>query len=530
MLLLDCRDPAELTIAVSTDAKCSDVGSTTITVGHLNDIETQAATSSTTACNPSDGSIGTLVITPSGSDTDLVAFKVVTGIRQGAEQCTAPDYKGCIVARRAIQYIPHTPLRVDVPMDLSCLDVPCGATNTCVNGNCVPATVPNGPCASSGGCGPPDAGPPGDTAADEALTDGPIGDTASGDVADTLDAAEEEAAADAPADTSSTDGASDAATDAGDAGCGNTTMDPANCGSCGHSCLGGACIAGACQPVVVAPGQTYPRAIAVDANNIYWTQAMISGSVMQQAIAGGATITLASSQHQPWLVAVSAGFVFWTNYGPSQTVNKVPIGGGTITALATGQSNPAGIAADANNVYWTNARNNSTVWQVSIGGGVPLALAPSNHPSPWAVAVDATSVYWVDYGNGSSAYAVPIGGGTQTTLATTALSPYDIAAYGPNIYFTAWTSVSNGMVLGAAKAGGASTMLASGLSAPTGVAVDASGVYVVENGAGNVDFVPLAGGSMKVLVTGLSGPRSITTDATSIYWTNDGGDVLRLAK
>jgi hypothetical protein len=59
-------------------------------------------------------------------------------------------------------------------------------------------------------------------------------------------------------------GGSDATTDAAvgkdvaqggvvlDRNCGNVQTDPANCGYCGHDCLGGGCTAGVCQPVVLA--------------------------------------------------------------------------------------------------------------------------------------------------------------------------------------------------------------------------------------------------------------------------------------
>jgi hypothetical protein len=69
----------------------------------------------------------------------------------------------------------------------------------------------------------------------------------------------------APLDGASLDGASpscDLAT---------TGADPANCGRCGHSCLGGACANGACQPLVLGTSVGEPVVdLAVDATHVLW--------------------------------------------------------------------------------------------------------------------------------------------------------------------------------------------------------------------------------------------------------------------
>src|SRR5580658_5492676 len=50
-------------------------------------------------------------------------------------------------------------------------------------------------------------------------------------------------------------------TDAGvDSGCGDLQSDPTSCGTCMHSCLGGACDGGVCQPLALTPA---------DGGNIY---------------------------------------------------------------------------------------------------------------------------------------------------------------------------------------------------------------------------------------------------------------------
>ncbi|HMG20526.1 MAG TPA: hypothetical protein VK607_04385, partial [Kofleriaceae bacterium] len=112
----------------------------------------------------------------------------------------------------------------------------------------------------------------------------------------------------------------------------DTTSDPDNCGSCGHSCGGGACVASTCRPVALAVGQANPHALAVDATSVYWTTA--DGQVLAAPIAGGRTTVLASGQRSPWGIAVDADRVYWVNAVASGQVMAVSLAGGTPAVLA----------------------------------------------------------------------------------------------------------------------------------------------------------------------------------------------------
>jgi hypothetical protein len=141
-----CRSPTEITVVVTTDFDCADLKDVTITVGALGDgLETAPPTSTSSYC--SDSSAGSVVVVPHGSSTAELAIKVVAGfgIKQ-AEDCapaagsSPPDYgPGCIVARRALDFTPHTPLTVPVVMRASCAGIACGETQTCDQGVCVDA-------------------------------------------------------------------------------------------------------------------------------------------------------------------------------------------------------------------------------------------------------------------------------------------------------------------------------------------------------------------------------------------------------
>jgi hypothetical protein len=173
--LTSCRSPTEITVVVTTDFDCTDLHHVTVTVGEFGPtLETSPFTSVSTTC--AGGYAGKIVVVPSGANDDLVAIKVVGGFGKlrTAEDCSAsfdaspdtPAYgAGCIVARRAIRYTPHTPLTVPVVLRAACDGVPCGETETCVGGACTPATIADpSQCTGAscdectlvdGGCPPP---------------------------------------------------------------------------------------------------------------------------------------------------------------------------------------------------------------------------------------------------------------------------------------------------------------------------------------------------------------------------------------
>lgn len=67
----------------------------------------------------------------------------------------------------------------------------------------------------------------------------------------------------------------DGGTEGGESGatCNATTFDsdPANCGRCNHSCLGGDCRSGVCQPFVFAALPAAPIGIALDSARLVWS-------------------------------------------------------------------------------------------------------------------------------------------------------------------------------------------------------------------------------------------------------------------
>lgn len=103
----------------------------------------QAEHDTRTSC-VSDDEVGTLVITPSSTSGAVMVLASYTD-----QRCVAPDYKGCIVARRRFSFIENVRLHLPITLEASCKDVPCNALSSCRSGVCVSSETD---CASDGTC------------------------------------------------------------------------------------------------------------------------------------------------------------------------------------------------------------------------------------------------------------------------------------------------------------------------------------------------------------------------------------------
>ena len=154
-----CLPPTEIVVDISTDVACSDLGGVAIASSDVTTIDAVDPFTITPSCDA--GKIGRIVFVPSSIDGD-VGIRVVGGFKKQASNCKTPFGAGCIVARRALRYVPHTPLYLPIVLSASCAGVPCDTTSTCVDGQCVPANIDDptkcesadAGCVPSGGLSP----------------------------------------------------------------------------------------------------------------------------------------------------------------------------------------------------------------------------------------------------------------------------------------------------------------------------------------------------------------------------------------
>jgi hypothetical protein len=239
-----CQEPTQVMIDVRTDVSYRSGIVTSFTVGATpGEVETAELTTESSEPWGSDGRIGSLAVVPSSSSKDgRISVKVVMGIRRAARDCKPPAYEGCIVARRALYYVPNQLLRLPIALYANCESVACDQESTCnALGQCVSSEVDLRSCAERGDCALlaetspeagvvlPDAGRPplsdggismedATTSPDDAMSSSDASNDAqdaSEDVSDAGDVSDASNVSDAGSDAGS-DAAGDASDDASD--------------------------------------------------------------------------------------------------------------------------------------------------------------------------------------------------------------------------------------------------------------------------------------------------------------------------
>lgn len=251
-----------------------------------------------------------------------------------------------------------------------------------------------------------------------------------------------------------------------DAGCGDTTSSPENCGNCGHGCLGGTCEQSHCTAVTIAvlsPGEqpTYivssgtdiffhsslgVRRVAKDGITLPQTlsssstgglrglerggawiySAEVSGSIFRTPAAGGAAEPLWSGTGTPETLTVLNSYVYFAD-PETDAIRRVLQTGGAVETVTTLQGqNAYALAAQGQVLYW--ARLNGLLSKLDLSQPTPSAvkfgdLLKTSSTLHAAIAVSDTRVFWSHGGSatdagvaGSAAASVAIGGGDQQEL------------------------------------------------------------------------------------------------------------------
>ena len=205
----------------------------------------------------------------------------------------------------------------------------------------------------------------------------------------------------------------------------------------------------------------------------------------------------------------------------STTLRKVIVATGVVSTLATAFTQIAGItyvSAGAGNLYVTDS-SAKTVTQVSLIG-TKTVLASGFTTGPTGITNDAAgNLYVID---GTDVKQVVISGGATTTIATGLTAPVGITIAGSYLYVTDTTLVKRIYIPTGAK-----TTSSSGYTSPSGIVYDGIGSLFVTDGATLIKVEIST--TIKNTITGLTAPIGITYDLVSNVYVTDSGLVKSVA-
>ncbi|MBI3185610.1 MAG: hypothetical protein HYZ28_26020 [Myxococcales bacterium] len=165
--------------------------------------------------------------------------------------------------------------------------------------------------------------------------------------------------------------------------------------------LDGGCGGGGCTPQLAATASSTVVDFAIDPTDIYW---LSSFQAYRAPIDGGTPAqSLSSLSSTPRALALESQNLVWTNSSTFGSVYRLPKSGGFPSIVGSSRS-AFDIAADDTGVYWTNSGNGALSALYADGGTRTLATGQFN---AYGIALDSTHVYWVVSGSSGRLMKVP---------------------------------------------------------------------------------------------------------------------------
>lgn len=287
---------------------------------------------------------------------------------------------------------------------------------------------------------------------------------------------------------------------------------------------------------VLASDQSFPIALAVDDESVYWAceGGYGEGSIQSVAKGGGPSTLLATTYNRPNSMALDGAYVYWGELLDT-AVQRVPRAGGGEEMIVDDVDDGWPVWAVASGVLYYRRTDGSLV--VADGDGVVPPVFVSDGTN-WggAMLVVGASLYWSEASPGNTQMnwswrTAPIAGGSSVAFATSKFETGGAATDGSSLFWIGAVAGTGVEVHTQPLAGGDDTTLYAidGNVDAGPLAVDDQFVYflVEEASAQTLLRVPQTGGSADVLETGLPSDATIAVDATTIYLaTYESGGVI----
>jgi sugar lactone lactonase YvrE len=232
------------------------------------------------------------------------------------------------------------------------------------------------------------------------------------------------------------------------------------------------------------------------------------------------------------------------------SIVEVPFVNGTLdsalafTVVPSGSADSVGVGVDGS-IYTTDGTNiyrnftgsvRFTATAVGTASTAQTVTAMFNSAetltSITAVSGNGTSTEIANTGNGNCAINTPYTAGSTCTVTLT-FTPAGIGLRRGAVVFSSAGGVVGSVTVTGQGSGpglvvdpGTQTALASGFTAPDGVAVGSSGaVFVADKSAGTVSYIPAGSSTATVIATGLSSPSGVAVDGGGdVYVANTGAN------
>ena len=205
-------------------------------------------------------------------------------------------------------------------------------------------------------------------------------------------------------------------------------------------------------------------------------------------------------------------------------VKQVPISGGQVATIASGSagSAPGPIVALAPWLTWVDP-GVGAVYRRALTGGSTTSLLLSTDPAPVALAAGTDVVAIASNGAGGGSVQTYDGNFGSTGAITSASNPFDVAAVGVAIW---WTAPGTQQV-GRGSLVGPQALPFEGETDCQFIVADKSGAYWTRPSAGLVRaFVPQTS-ALLTLAAMETAPSSLAVDDSGLYWLTGDGKLRR---